>query len=97
MGRRRLETPAKNVRKKTTEGVGCESPWRKETGNARFLDANTLHMVAMVSFECTGDRSNAGRQFETFWTGGPAAAAAEAGFAISGRVGWPHATALLRG
>ena len=48
MGRRRIEARAKNVRKKTTEGVGCEGRRLGETGNARFLDANVLHIARMV-------------------------------------------------
>jgi len=47
-GRRRIEARAKNVRKKTTEGVGCEGRRLGETGNARFLDANALHIARMV-------------------------------------------------
>ena len=48
MGRRRLEKPAKNVRKKTTEGVGCEGRRLKGKGNARFPDASFLHLAMMV-------------------------------------------------
>jgi len=48
MGRRRIEARAKKVRKKTTEGVGCAGRRLRETGNARFLDANVLHLAMMV-------------------------------------------------
>jgi len=36
-----------NARKKTTEGVGCESRWLRRQDCA-FLDTNTLHIAKMV-------------------------------------------------
>src|SRR5712692_5127016 len=96
MGRRRIEARARNVRTKTTEGVGCEGRGLRETGNARFPDANVLHLVRMVDLYVRWRQLKRRCCFEGFLNDGLAAGAAEAGFAISWRIGWLHAIALLR-
>src|SRR6267143_1443572 len=97
MGRRRLEGHAKNVRKKTTEGVGSASRWLRESRRARFLDANSLHIARAVELPARWRQLLSGvGGLKVFLLWRPRRGTAKAGFRILWRVGWPQATARLR-